>query len=91
VEGDRAGIATDAAIADLAAEGLSVAGRGRLALPIATAAALLAAAAVPRAIREARDRRGAKRRRSQPSPIAAEPGCPPSTAPPMLPEAGRIS
>ncbi len=64
--------AADAAIAELAAEGhLAVgrqdadgprgeriaAGRGRLALPIATAAVLITAAAVPRAIRRAQGRR----------------------------------
>ena len=68
--------AADAAIAELAAEGLPApgrrdaggpqgeriaAGRGRLALPIATAAVLITAAAVPRAIRRARGRRGGDR------------------------------
>jgi hypothetical protein len=65
-------VAADAAIAELAAEGLPApgrrgiggpqgeriaAGRGRVVLPIATAAVLITAAAVPRAIRRARRRR----------------------------------
>jgi hypothetical protein len=68
-------VAADAAIAELVAEGLPApgqrdpgrprgeriaAGRGRLALPIATAAALITAAAVPRAIRRARGRRSGR-------------------------------
>jgi hypothetical protein len=72
--GDTA--AADAAIAELAAESLPAAGRrdaggwwvewmaasrGRLALPIATAAVVATAAAVPRALRPARGRRGLSR------------------------------